>query len=287
MEGLWENTELHPNRSTSSSGPCLEIGCWWALHCFLSTPRSAVSKSLYFLTFYSFQRLPGSPKLPRTFCTSFKNHVHIFHLFLDIVVCMSCYLQVFIYFFAGRAGAEVQSWQTTPAGKSYLPLVVGFTGELSHFLMTGEKKVKRIMHFRICENYVKFKFQCWYTLPGVWPHTVIYVLSVTASRLPRWTWVVVTEISELTAPGIFAIWRFIGEKTSPPLVWISVLPLKTHSCMVQTEVHFTIHFVEASVLQHRCLFLSTPIGTLPHSLQCCICAKSTSVLSDSWWPCGL
>lgn len=48
------------------------------------------------------QRLPGSPKLPRTFCTSFKNHVHIFHLFLDIVVCMSCYLQVFIYFLQAK-----------------------------------------------------------------------------------------------------------------------------------------------------------------------------------------
>lgn len=107
MEGLWENTQFHPNRNTSSSGPCLEIGCWWGLHCFLSTARSAVSKSLYFLTFYSFQRLPGSSKLPRTFCTSFKNHVHIFHLFLDIVVCMSCYLQVFIYFL--QAEPELKS----------------------------------------------------------------------------------------------------------------------------------------------------------------------------------
>ena len=56
----------------------------------------------------------------------------------------------------------------------------------------------------------------------MWPHTVIYVLSVTASRLPRWTWVVVTEISELTAPEIFAIWRFIEKKKNIPTVGLNL-----------------------------------------------------------------
>lgn len=140
MEGLWEI--IHS--STQTGTPPLQVparrsGAGGAFT--VSSPRLGQQ----FLSHCTF--LPSTPSkgslgsqtCQELFCTSFENHVHIFHLYLDIVACMSCYLQAFICFFAGRAGAEVQSWQTTPAGKSYLLLVVCFTCEISHFLMTGKK----------------------------------------------------------------------------------------------------------------------------------------------------
>lgn len=140
MEGLWEI--IHS--STQTGTPPLQVparrsGAGGAFT--VSSPRLGQQ----FLSHCTF--LPSTPSkgslgsqtCQELFCTSFENHVHIFHLYLDIVACMSCYLQAFICFFAGRARAEVQSWQTTPAGKSYLPLVVCFTSEISHFLMTGKK----------------------------------------------------------------------------------------------------------------------------------------------------
>lgn len=157
---MGNNAQFHPNRNTSFAGPCPEIRCWWGLHCFLSTSRSAVSKSLCFLTFYSFQGSLGSPNLPRTFLQIFPKTMFIF-LPLPRHRCVHVLLSEAFICFAGRAGLKSELTNYTHLGKSYLPLVVCFTGEILAFFNDWENnKVKRVMHFRTCENYVKFKFQC-------------------------------------------------------------------------------------------------------------------------------
>lgn len=105
---MGNNTQFHPNRNTSFAGPCPEIRCWWGLHCFLSTSRSAVSKSLCFLTFYSFQRLPGFPNLPRTFLQIFRKPCSYF-LPLPRHRCVHVLLSVGFYMFFLQAEPELKS----------------------------------------------------------------------------------------------------------------------------------------------------------------------------------
>lgn len=159
---MGNNTQFHPNRNTSFAGPCPEVGCWWGLQCFLSTPRSAVSKSLYFLTFYSFQRLPGSPNLPRTFLHIFRKLCSYFSP-LPRHRCVPVLLSAGFYIFFCR---QSQSWSpelTNYTRRKILPTAccVLHRWEFTFFNDWERNKVKRIMHFRTCENYVKFKFQCW------------------------------------------------------------------------------------------------------------------------------